>query len=128
MVKTILRLAAGDQALHFVDDQVGSPTFAEDLAVMVRRLVIDRRTGVFHVTNQGSVTWFQFAREVLEAAGHDATRVQPITTSALDPPRPAPRPANSVLENLALRLSAIPLLPHYRASLDRLVNVLTTEM
>jgi dTDP-4-dehydrorhamnose reductase len=121
MVKTILRLASQHEALAFVDDQRGNPTFAADAARMVRRLVAERRPGLFHVTNQGSVSWYEFAQAVLEAAGLDPERVHPISTADLDPPRAAPRPANSVLDNLALRLSGIPLLPHYRGSLDRLV-------
>jgi dTDP-4-dehydrorhamnose reductase len=125
MVKTILRLAAEHDTLRFVDDQRGHPTFADDLAGMVRRLVVERRAGLFHVTNQGAVSWFEFARAVLESSGQDPARVLPIGSADLDPPRPAPRPANSVLDNAALRLSGIPLLPHYRESLDRLVGTLT---
>jgi dTDP-4-dehydrorhamnose reductase len=125
MVKTILRLAGEHETLRFVDDQIGHPTFAADLAGMVRRLVVERRGGLFHVTNQGAVSWFEFARAVLESSGQDPARVLPIATADLDPPRPAPRPANSVLDNAALRLSGIPLLPHYRESLDRLVGTLT---
>jgi dTDP-4-dehydrorhamnose reductase len=125
MVKTILRLAGEHETLHFVSDQRGNPTFADDAAAMARRLVVDRRPGLFHVTNQGDVSWFEFAQAVLEASGADPARVQPITTAELDPPRPAPRPANSVLDNAALRGSGVPLLPHYRESLDRLVATLT---
>jgi len=121
MVKTILRLADGDGPLRFVDDQVGHPTFADDLAGMVRRLGTDRRPGLFHVTNQGAVSWFAFAREVVAAAGGDPARVEPIATVDLDPPRPAPRPANSVLDNAALRLSGIELLPHFSEPLARTV-------
>ncbi len=121
MVKTILRLADQDGPLRFVDDQRGRPTFAADAAACVHRLVVDRRPGLFHVTNQGEVSWYEFARAVLEAAGGDPERVQPIATSELVPPRPASRPANSVLDTAALRLSNLPLLPHYRESLDRLV-------
>jgi dTDP-4-dehydrorhamnose reductase len=121
MVKTVLRLAAEHDTLSFVDDQRGHPTFAADVAGAVRRLVGERRPGLFHVTNQGVVSWFELARAVLEASGQDPERVRPISTAELDPPRPAPRPANSVLDNTALRLSGIPLLPHYRPSLDRLV-------
>jgi len=124
MVKTILRLAREHETLQFVDDQRGHPTFADDAARMVRRLVTDRRPGVFHVTNQGAVSWFEFARAVLAAAGDDPDRVQPIPTAALRPPRPAPRPANSVLDNAALRLSGIPLLPDFREPLGRLVGTL----
>ena len=61
---------------------------------------------------------------ILEAAGADPDKVRPITTAELDPPRPAPRPANSVLDNAALRMGGFPLLPHYRDSLDRLVQEL----
>jgi len=125
MVKTILRLSREHETLSFVDDQRGHPTFSDDLARAIVRLVVDRRPGLFHVTNQGAVSWFEFAQAVLEASGQDPSRVHPISTADLDPPRPAPRPANSVLDNAALRLSGLPLLPHYRETLDRLVGRLT---
>jgi dTDP-4-dehydrorhamnose reductase len=121
MVKTILRLAGEHDTLSFVDDQRGHPTFADDLARMLHRLVIDRRPGLFHVTNQGAVSWFEFARAVLEAAGADPDRVRPVATADLQPPRPAPRPANSVLDNAALRLSGVELLDDFRVPLARLV-------
>jgi len=111
MVRTILRLAA----------EHGHPTFADDLAVIVRRLVIDRRPGLFHVTNQGAVSWYEFARAVLTAAGLDPDRVNPVATADLLPVRPAPRPANSVLDNAALRLSGVPLAPDFHGPLERLV-------
>ena len=121
MVKTILRLAGEHDTLRFVDDQRGHPTFADDLAAMILRLVVERRPGLFHVTNQGAVSWYEFAREVLAAAGHDPERVRPVATADLQPPRPAPRPANSVLDNAALRLSQVPLLDDFRVPLARLV-------
>jgi dTDP-4-dehydrorhamnose reductase len=124
MVKTILRLAAEPGPLRFVDDQRGHPTFADDLAAMVARLVVERHRGLFHVTNQGPVTWFEFAREVLAAAGHDPARVEPIATADLDPPRPAPRPANSVLATTRLQAAGIPLLDEHRVPLERLVAAL----
>jgi dTDP-4-dehydrorhamnose reductase len=126
MVKTILRLAAGGTALRFVDDQHGCPTFTEDLASMLIKLGIGRRSGLFHVTNQGPTTWFGFARDVLSAAGLDPSIVEPVSTADLDPPRPAPRPANSVLDNAALRVSGIPLLADYHEPLERTVKVLTS--
>ncbi len=91
------------------------------------RLALDRRPGTFHVTNQGETSWFGFARATLAAAGLDPDRVEPITTADLDPPRPAPRPANSRLDNAALRLSGLPLLPEWTDALDRLVTALPDD-
>jgi dTDP-4-dehydrorhamnose reductase len=104
MVKTLLRLADERDTLSFVDDQIGHPTFAGDLAAMVVRLAVEKVPGTFHTTNQGAVSWWEFARAVFSAAGHDPDRILPISTDELDPPRPAPRPANSVLDNMAWRL------------------------
>jgi len=124
MVKTILRLLERHTSLSFVDDQRGCPTFTADLAPMVRRLAVERRSGVHHVTNQGDVSWYEFVREVVAEAGHDPAMVEPITTADLDPPRPAPRPANSVLDNAALRLADIALLRHHTEPLRELVTEL----
>jgi dTDP-4-dehydrorhamnose reductase len=125
IVKTVLRLAregsgeAGSMA--FVVDQRGCPTFTADLAPMLRRLALDRRAGRYHVTNQGAVSWFEFAGEMLAAAGFERALVRPITSAELDPPRPAPRPTNSVLDNAALRAAGIPLLRDFREPLAELV-------
>ncbi len=125
MVVTALRLA-GDGAgeLRFVDDQHGSPTFTADLAPVIVTLGLDRRPGIFHATNGGATTWWGFVRAILAQAGADPERVRPISTAELDPPRPAPRPANSVLDNMALRLSGLPALPAWEDGLARLVPAL----
>lgn len=122
MVKTILRLAAEHKTLQFVDDQRGCPTFADDLAAKIAELVEGRHTGIFHVTNQGAVSWYEFAREVMLASGQDPDRVKPVSTVELRPPRPAPRPANSVLEQVALRCVHLDLAPDFRESLARFVG------
>jgi dTDP-4-dehydrorhamnose reductase len=125
MVVTALRLAEGSGELRFVDDQHGSPTFTADLAPAIVTLGLDRRPGLFHVTNSGTTTWWGFVRAVLAEAGGDPDRVQPIVTADLDPLRyPAPRPANSVLDNMALRLSGLPALPDWQDGLARLVPAL----
>ena len=120
MVKTVLGLLDRPE-LAFVDDQHGCPTFTADLAPALRRLAVARAPGTFHVTNQGATTWYGFVREILGRAGADPDKVRPIATHELDPPRPAPRPANSVLDNAALRIGGFPLLPHYRDALERLM-------
>jgi dTDP-4-dehydrorhamnose reductase len=122
-VKTMLRLAGERDELRVVADQVGSPTFTPDLAAMVRRLVVGRLPGVFHVTNSGTATWFDLAQATFRAAGLDPARVSPITTA--DYPTPARRPAYSVLDNAALRLQGLPLLPDWHEPLERLVKELT---
>ena len=126
MVKLVLRLAAEvDRPLAFVDDQRGCPTFTADLAPALRRLALDRRTGVHHLTNAGAVSWYEFVREILIAAGHDPGRVSPISTADLDPPRPAPRPANSVLDNEVWRHAGLEPLRDFRAPLAELITRLT---
>jgi len=121
MVKLILRLAGGDTPLAFVDDQRGCPTFTADLAPALRTLAVERRAGTFHLTNAGPVSWYEFVADILEAAGHDRGGVTPISTADLDPPRPAPRPANSVLDNAAWRSLGHAPLRDYRAPLAELV-------
>ncbi len=124
MVKTALRLAAQPGELRFVDDQHGCPTSAADLASAIRLLAVERRPGLFHVTNQGATTWFDFVRDILRLAGDDPARVLPATTVELK--RPAQRPMNSVLDNAALRLSGLTLLPDHHDPLERVVKELLT--
>jgi dTDP-4-dehydrorhamnose reductase len=124
MVKTIMRLAGQHPELAFVDDQIGHPTFTSDLAPMIRRLAVDRRSGVHHVTNQGATSWYGFAREVVAAMGKNPEMVRAITTADLQPPRPARRPANSVLDNAVLRMAGLPLLRDFREPLGELVHAL----
>ena len=126
MVKTILRLAATNPTLTFVDDQIGSPTFTSDAAPMIIEIATAGLAGIWHVTNQGSTSWFGFARDVLTCAGLDAGRVIATTTKLLQPARPAKRPTNSVLENAQMRKANLALLDDYHIPLQRLVDVLTS--
>jgi dTDP-4-dehydrorhamnose reductase len=79
---------------------------------------------VVHATNQGAVSWYEFAREVVAAMGRDPSMVRPIATADLQPPRPAPRPANSVLANTALEAAGVPLLRHHLLPLAETVTQL----
>lgn len=124
MVKTVMRLASEHQRLSFVADQIGCPTFTDDLAGALRSLAVDRASGVWHVTNQTATSWHGFAQHVVAAMGKDPEMVQPITTAQLQPPRPAPRPANSVLDNAMMRMSGRPLLADFREPLMRTVATL----
>jgi len=128
IIATALRLAEGDGELRFVDDQHGSPTFTADLAPAVVTLGLDRRPGIFHVTNSGTTTWWGLVRAVLAEAGADPERVLPVGTAELDPPLRAPRPAYSVLDNMALRLSGLPALPDWQDGLARLVPALRAQL
>jgi dTDP-4-dehydrorhamnose reductase len=89
-------------------------------------LGLDRRPGIFHATSSGVTTWFGLVREVLALVGADPERVKPIRTADRDDP--APRPAYSVLDNMALRLSGLPALPDWRESLARLVPVVRAQL
>jgi dTDP-4-dehydrorhamnose reductase len=121
MVRTVLRLASEHDTLSFVEDQHGCPTFTADLAPMLRRLALDRRTGIHHVTNQGAVSWYEFVCSIVAAIGKDPAMVRPIRTADLDPPRAAERPANGVLDNAVLREAGLPLLRDHRQPLAELV-------
>lgn len=124
MVKTIMRLAREHPQLSFVDDQIGHPTFTADLAVALRRIAVDRRSGVHHLTNQGETSWFGFAQQVVGAMGLDPAMVAPIATSALQPARPATRPANSRLDNAVWRGAGLPALRDFREPLGEVVQAL----
>ena len=73
------------------------------------------------------MTWFEFVQEILRASGHPVDMVRPIATADLDPPRPAPRPANSVLDNAGGGRPEWPPLRDFREPLRELVAVLTSD-
>ncbi len=107
-VNTMLRLAGDRDTLSVVADQRGAPTWARDLAtitVQAIEAVPDAdaqraRSGVYHATNAGETTWYDFARAIFRHAGLDHVRVEPISTG--DYPTPAARPGYSVLSNRRL--------------------------
>jgi dTDP-4-dehydrorhamnose reductase len=130
-LKTMLRLAeagAADRStLTVVNDQHGSPTFTDDLALAIRELAVRRASGVVHVSNPGATTWFDFAAEIFRRAGHDPSRVIPVTTEELLPKRPAPRPKFSLLGSMARDGFGITPLPEWPASLQRALVALGRE-
>lgn len=95
-VRTMLDLEATRPELSVVDDQRGQPTWARDLAEQIVALVgAAAPVGIYHATSSGQTTWYGLTREIFRLIGADPSRVRPTTTAAF--PRPAPRPAYSVL-------------------------------
>lgn len=120
-VTTILRLAKEDIPLKIVNDQRGSPTYTADLAKALWSLVLGRKFGLYHITNSGSCTWHEFAKEILEVAGVQK-EVIPITSYELK--RPAKRPAFSVLANKRWKCRHFPPLRHYKEALKEYLSLL----
>ncbi|HEX5028808.1 MAG TPA: dTDP-4-dehydrorhamnose reductase [Gaiellaceae bacterium] len=111
-LRTMLRLGEERDEIDVVDDQRGCPTYVGHLAAAVRSLVDeDLPKGLWHIAASGDCTWADFAEAIFEDAGV-ACRVRRITTAEL--PRPAPRPAYSVLRS---ERSGAPVLPHWRDGL-----------
>lgn len=94
-VRTILEKARTTNKLEVVDDQIGSPTYTRDLAHAVDLLIERNITGIFHITNRGNCSWFQFTRRILQEAGITEVQVLPIKSEKLQ--RQALRPSYSVL-------------------------------
>ncbi|MEW2499050.1 dTDP-4-dehydrorhamnose reductase [Amycolatopsis sp. NPDC047767] len=120
-VKTIQRLEGEKDQLTVVDDQTGSPTWSADLAAGVVELAGRIAAGegpssrVLHCTGEGEVTWCGFAKAIFEEIGADPERVRPCTTEEF--PRPAPRPAYSVLSNASWREAGLTPLRPWREAL-----------
>ena len=115
-VTAILKRAKEEGELQVVNNQVGSPTYAEDLAVTIGELIETERYGVYHVTNIGECTWYEFACEILKYADIEAV-VHPVTTEQY--PKKAVRPKNSRLAKKKLEKEGFKALPHWRDALKR---------
>lgn len=116
-VEAILGKARQGTTLRVVDDQVGCPTYTADLARKIVEIVERGGPGLYHVSNQGSCSRFEFAREILRQTGLDPALVVPVPTSASD--RPARRPMNSRLANRKLGEEKLGLLPDWKDALNR---------
>lgn len=120
-VATMARLAAQRDTLDVVDDQHGSPTWSADLAAALVALGrSDAPFGTLHATGGGATTWCGFARAVFEELGADPERVRGCTTDQF--PRPAPRPAWSVLSPTSWTTAGLDPLPDWRDALQTAVT------
>jgi dTDP-4-dehydrorhamnose reductase len=113
-VRTMLELSRQKKTIGVVDDQRGSPTCTYDLARFLAELVRTDRYGVYHASNGGSCTWYEFAQAIFEQSGMDVELV-PCSTDQLV--RPAPRPAYSVLGHEAMNRAGFAPLRHWREAL-----------
>ncbi len=115
-VKTMVRLEGTNETLDVVDDQRGSPTWSQDLARGVLELGrSDAPAGIYHCTNAGDTTWHGLTRAIFTELGKDPARVLPTTTDKF--PRPAPRPAYSVLSSKEWTAAGLTELPDWRSAL-----------
>lgn len=120
-VKTILRLAEEREELRVVNDQIGSPTYAKDLASVIVQ-ICEREgfeAGVYHYSNRGEISWYDFASAIVEIAGHNC-RVVPCTTAEYG--AKAARPTYSVLDKQKIRGVIRRDIPHWRASLEECIK------
>ncbi len=120
-VKTMLRLGREKPQLSVVADQIGSPTYTADLAVLLADMIITDRYGVYHATNEGYCSWYDFACAILRQAGI-TTPVQPVPSSSY--PTKAVRPMNSRLDKTSLDVAGFNRLPSWQDALSRFLHTL----
>lgn len=117
-VNTMLKLAEERDELIVVHDQVGCPTYTVDLANCILELIQTEKYGIYHVSNSGYCSWYEFAKAIFEEARIEV-KVNPCTTE--DFPRPAPRPAYSVFEHMALKLNGFSEMREWREALKEFI-------
>ncbi|MHB1650902.1 MAG: dTDP-4-dehydrorhamnose reductase [Desulfitobacteriaceae bacterium] len=119
-VRTMLRLATDRDRLTVVADQYGTPTYTKDLVWVIEKLILTDFYGVYHASNHGSCTWYEFAQKIFELAGKEVM-AEPVATEAY--PVKAKRPKYSVLENRMLKLRGLDVMrPWEEALRDYLEN------
>ena len=118
-LKTMLCLSSERERLQVVFDQIGTPTYAGDLALALFSIIEAGRyagnEGVYHFTNEGVCSWYDFATEIAAAAGHDKCRIIPCHTSEF--PTKATRPAYSVLDKTKVKQTFQMDIPHWREAM-----------
>jgi dTDP-4-dehydrorhamnose reductase len=119
-IRTIVNLAEKGSALRVVNDQRGSPTYTKDLASYTVKMIRAGCRSTYHVTNSGSCTWFELASHVLDCLRMSGVSIKPVSTSEF--PRPARRPANSVLANMHLRQDGLTLMRSWQSAVKEYVT------
>lgn len=125
-VKTMLRLAETRPEINVVADQIGTPTYAGDLAEAIHRIVSsgEWKPGIYHFTDEGVASWYDFTKAIFEIAGRDV-KVNPIKTSEY--PTQAKRPLYSVLSKKKIKKAFGLEIPYWRDSLKTCISQLKQE-
>ncbi|MFJ7736032.1 dTDP-4-dehydrorhamnose reductase [Lysinibacillus sp. NPDC097287] len=118
-VKTMLKLAEEKPEIGVVHDQIGSPTYTVDLAEFLIELVQTEKYGIYHCTNSGTCSWYEFANEIFKVTEKDIV-VNPLTSEQF--PRPAKRPTYSVLGDLSLHVNGFTPRRHWKDALYDYLN------
>ena len=123
-VRTMLRLGKEKNEIRVVDDQVGSPTYTKDLARVICDLLPTDKYGIYHVRNEGFMSWCDFAKMIMQKAGLPC-RVLPVASSEY--PTPTRRPLNSRLDGSRLAAAGIEPMPTVEDALDRYLEEIKDE-
>lgn len=125
-VKTMLRLASERDEINVVSDQIGTPTYAGDLARAIHSVIRHEnwQPGIYHFTNEGVASWYDFTKAIFEIAGKDV-KVNPIRTAQY--PTPAKRPMYSVLSKDKIKRNYDLEIPYWRDSLTKCLKTLLNE-
>lgn len=115
-INTMMRLSEEKDELKVVNDQIGSPTYTKDLSVLICDMIQTEKYGIYHASNEGFVSWYDFAQKIFELTGKN-TKVLPVTTKEYN--AKAHRPKNSRLDKSKLTEMGFNLLPTWQDALQR---------
>ena len=118
-IKTMLRLGRENGAVRVVDDQIGSPTYTYDLAVLLVDMIETEKYGEYHASNEGICSWYEFAKEIFAAAGMNEVEVTPVSSEEF--PAKAKRPKNSRMSKEKLVKNGFNKLPSWQDAVKRYV-------
>lgn len=121
-VKTMLRLGEERGAVSVVNDQIGSPTYTRDLAVLLADMAESKKYGTYHASNEGVCSWYEFACQIFREAGMDYVTVTPVDSASF--PAKAKRPSNSRMDKGKLTANGFSLLPTWQDALHRFMKEL----
>ena len=120
-IKTMLKLGKERDELNVVDDQIGSPTYTKDLSVLLADIIQTDKYGIYHASNEGLCSWYEFAKEIFSQAGLNV-KLNPVDSSAF--PVKAKRPHNSRMDKSKLVQNGFKPLPDWKDALRRYIEEL----